>query len=219
MGEVADAKRRLARARARVKAAQKCGDWDQLDQAFDEETSAGRDLARLRGGQYAVPLDLGIEWDIGAPLPHVVSSGSRAIVIFYRRTIDADWDGTYVTVVDPAVPTPAALGLLEFTGCYLVKFGGLNDEAIAGHPLHGRGLVPYRAHTIRNSQWITEAEQQNSVHPFHTGGWHDRMNHYVLCFHDETLECLARQWRAEPLDCSVSDALTLASRLLLTRRA
>ena len=36
----------------------------------------------------------------------------------------------------------------------------------------------------------------NLVHPQHRGGWHDRLNHYVFCFHDETFECLAEGFTA-----------------------
>ena len=37
----------------------------------------------------------------------------------------------------------------------------------------------------------------NSVHPQHRGGWHDRLNHYVFCFHDETFERLAESFTTE----------------------
>ena len=39
-----------------------------------------------------------------------------------------------------------------------------------------------------------EKAASNSVHPQHRGGWHDRFNHYVFCFHDETFECLAESF-------------------------
>lgn len=47
-----------------------------------------------------------------------------------------------------------------------------------------------------DSRWIAEAERVNLVHPQHRGGWHDRLNHYVFCFHDETFECLAEGFTA-----------------------
>src|SRR2546423_1486653 len=65
------------------------------------------------------------------------------------------------------------------------------SSAIQGHPLHGKGLRTYAAHQVVNSHWIAEAERVNSVHPQHRGGWHERLNHYVFCFHDEMFECLA----------------------------
>jgi hypothetical protein len=78
-----------------------------------------------------------------------------------------------------------------------VKLGGPNDEAIAGHPLHGKGLRTYAAHQVVNSRWITEEERVNSVHPHHRSAWHDRLNHYVFCVHDSTFECLAEGYTTE----------------------
>jgi hypothetical protein len=138
-------------------------------------------------------------------------------VVFYRSEPDPDWDGTYVRIVEASQPQPAALGLVEFTGAYLTTFGGLNDEAIEGHPLSGRGLAPYQAHIVHNSAWIAQAEHANSVHARHRGGWHERYNHYVLCFHDETFECIAQAWHAESLHCSMRDAILLATAKLLEK--
>ncbi len=80
---------------------------------------------------------------------------------------------------------------MEFQHVHSVKLGGPNDEAIGGHPLSGKGLRAYAAHQVVNSRWIAEAERVNSVHPHHRGGWHERLNHDVFCFHDETFDCLA----------------------------
>jgi hypothetical protein len=147
-------------------------------------------------------------------LPHVLAGSGRAIVLFLRPEPDADWDGTYVRIVDAGQPTPAAVGLVEFTGVHQTTFGGLNDEAIQGHPLNGRGLAPYEAHLVHNSSWITDAERANSVHPQHRGGWHQEYNHYLLCFHDQTFECIARSHRTEALRCTLAQALaTAATRL------
>jgi hypothetical protein len=63
--------------------------------------------------------------------------------------------------------------------------------------LTGKGLRTYAAHRVINSRWIDAEEQINSVHPSHRGGWRDRLNHYVFCFHDETLECLAASFTTE----------------------
>lgn len=72
------------------------------------------------------------------------------------------------------------VGVILFDGVYDVKFGGLNDEALEGHPLYGVGLSPYAAHEVINSDWIAESERRNSVHDYHRGGWQQRMKHYVL---------------------------------------
>jgi hypothetical protein len=191
--------------------------WEAARQARMVLLEAERRLARTRDDQYAEPIDLGVSWDTGAPLPQVISDSYRTIVIFRRPEPDLDWDGTHVCVVDAGQPNLAALGLVEFTSVYLTKFGGLNDEALHGHPLFGRGLDFYLAHVVPNSAWIAEAERANSVHPHHRGGWHQRYKHYVLCFHDEILECIAESWRAEQLHCSMAEALARAASKLTER--
>lgn len=215
-----EAERRLAQARARAESLAG-GDLDDLDAlraAHDEVIAAEREVARLRGEQYAVELTDVAEWDIGAPLPHVLAANGTVILVYYLRTQpDPDWDGTWTRLVDPAAPDAVPLAVVEFESVHSVRFGGPNDEAIEGHPLHGRGLEPYAAHKVINSHWIAEAEQINSVHPFHRGGWHVRLHHYVFCFHDDTFECLAEAFRVERVHCSLGEALSRAGEQLVLR--
>lgn len=163
----------------------------------------------------AVELSLDIEWSPGAPLPFLMSNGRRAAVIVYVKTHDADWDGTYTTIVNPTTDQRESLAVIEFDGIHEVKFGGLNDEALHGHPLFGKGLVPYAAHEVVNSSWITESERRNSAHPYHQPGWHQRLRHFVLCFHDETLECIAEGIRTARITSSFADAVRSVGTSLL----
>jgi hypothetical protein len=199
---MSEAERRLAEARARVRelssaAARGFGDWAALRAADQEVLAAEREVAKIAGDEYAVELDLELAWDVGAPLPHLLADGHKTYLLFYLANPDPDWDGTWVRIVDPAATKAEPLGVVEFNHVHSVKLGGPNDEAIGGHPLSGKGLRAYAAHQVVNSRWIAEAERINSVHPRHQGGWHDRFNHYVFCFHDETFECLAEGFTAE----------------------
>lgn len=160
-------------------------------QALEEQLEAERDLAAARGEPYAQVIDIGPRWDIGAPLPHLISNGSRAFAVCLASQPDPNWDGTYVTVVSPADAHPSLFVVIEMWGCQEIRFGGPNDEAIAGHPLYGKGLHGYRAHEVRNSAWIGEAIRVNSVHPHHSDTPFRQLHHYALLFHDEMLEALA----------------------------
>jgi hypothetical protein len=190
-----DLERRLAAARERVR--ELSGDlrrdtMQALRAAWEQQRQAERDLAAARGEPYATVIDIGPRWDIGAPLPHLVSNGSRAFVVCLASQPDPDWDGTYVRVVSPADPQPSPFVVIEMWGCAEIRFGGPNDEAIRGHPLHGKGLGGYRAHEVVNSGWIEEAIKVNSVHPHHSDAPFRQLHHYALLFHDEMLEALAR---------------------------
>jgi hypothetical protein len=130
--------------------------------------------------------------NVGAPLPHLISNGSRAFIVCLASQPDPDWDGTYVRMVSPADTHPTPFVVIELRGCHDIRFGGPNDEAIAGHPLQGKGLDGYRAHEVHNSTWIEDAIKVNSVHPNHSDVPFRQLHHYVLLFHDEMLEALAR---------------------------
>ncbi len=83
------------------------------------------------------------------------------------------------------------MGIAAFRRCLAHRFGPPNDEALEGHPLYGRGLEMYGAHLVARSSWISELERRNRVHRSHNPELYANWKHYVLCFHDETFECIA----------------------------
>lgn len=158
--------------------------------------------------QYAVELDLGVQWDAGAPMPHVIGNGRQAMVIFELATGP-------IRTIDELESLDDEVGVVVFDHVHNFMFGGLNDEARKGHPLYGHGLRLYGAHEVMNSEWIAESERRNSVHRYHRGGWHQRYRHYVFCFHDETLECIAAGFTAARHQGGLDDVvLSMTTRLL-----
>jgi len=125
--------------------------------AREDQLKAERDLASARGEQYAQVIKIGPRWDVGAPLPHLISNGSRAFVVCLASQPDPEWDGTYVKVASPAGADPSLFVVIEMRGCSQIRFGGPSDEAMSGHPLYGKGLDGYQAHEVFNSRWIEEA--------------------------------------------------------------
>lgn len=193
-----DLQRALDAARGELTAAVKAlapkhkgGEWERYRKAQDHCIALERDLARSLGDECAVEVGWPAPWDVGAPLPYVIASGLKTFVIYHQREREPNWDGSYATVVDPAVPEQRLIAVVQFRRCLIHKFGSPNDEALAGHRLYGRGLVPYRAHTVERSCWLAEQERINSVHPQHRAEAFRNLVHYVLPFHDETFECLA----------------------------
>jgi hypothetical protein len=149
------------------------------------------------GLPYAEPADLGVKWDTGAPLP-VLISGLRTFVAFYLSLHDPIFEGT-----DPRIRDPRAdhgIAVVEFRGVTSVKMGSPNDEVLRGHPLWGSGLELYQAHEVRNSPWIRELMDINRVHREFRESYWGGLRHFVLTFHDETVECAAREVvaRTEP---------------------
>jgi len=161
------------------------------DAARSAVLDAERRLAAQRGESYAEILDLGVQWDTGAPLPHIVSDSSRTVVFCRASEPDPNWDGTYVTSVSPGDTAEATFVELTFTRCASIRFGSPNDEALSGHPLWGRGLEFYQAHLVRNSTWLDEQIAINSAHDRHNEATWRELNHYLIGFHDEMFEALA----------------------------
>ena len=163
------------------------------------------------------PLDIGLQWDVGAPLPHLLQSERRTFLIFYLSDPWADWDGTSIEVIDPTSPAPAPLGVVQWLSCGGAVLGGPNDEAYSGHRLWGQGLSEigvYGAAEVMDSEWIAALEKQNRVHPNHRSDAFASYRHFILGFHDSTFECVAEGFRAWKAEISMPEMLgALAARL------
>jgi hypothetical protein len=89
----------------------------------------------------------------------------------------------------------AAVQIAEFVGCLSVRSGFPNDEVLHGHPLWGSGLVHYEAHEIVESPWLAEVRAIELCHPMSSAQPFIEAKHFLLAFHDSTLEALARDVR------------------------
>jgi hypothetical protein len=117
-----------------------------------------------------------LSWSAGAPRPFLVSSETRTLFGFY-----APDDGI----------TDDQVRVAEFVGCFSVRFGFPNDEVLNGHPLWGRGLEFYAAHEVLDSPWLTELRQIELHHEQAPAVPFAEAKHFLLTFHDSTLEAIA----------------------------
>jgi hypothetical protein len=151
---------------------------------------AQRESGARRGTPYARPLDLGVRWDAGAPLPFLVSGYMSTFVAFYLPS-DFEFDGTNPR--SRSADDVDHIGVVQFEGVVAAKIGSPNDEVLRGHPLWGHGLELYEAHLVENSAWLQEIIAINRVHArFTESAWRDD-RHYLFAFHDETFECIASE--------------------------
>jgi hypothetical protein len=114
--------------------------------------------------------------DTGAPCPAVHSNGSDLLCAYF---------------INQTVATVGSVAILKFEGVLQYKFGYPNDEVLQGHPLYQFGLRHYGFFAIENSPLISEIEKQNECHHQHRPGIYARFRHWVVTFHDETLEVVA----------------------------
>jgi hypothetical protein len=222
MTDLSQLERELRRAEKRLKCAIKAlapkgkgGEWEEYQAAENEVLKLQRAFAAAKGEQYAESLEFPVKWDIGAPLPHLIMNDNRALLAFYLNEPDPNWDGSYVTVNDPASGALEPLALVEFEDCLSAKLGSPNDEVFEGHPLQGRGLKAYKPQRVENSHWLRELERINSVHRLYRPDLWKDLNHYVFWFHDSTFECVARAFRVETFRESMAEMLARMIRRLL----
>lgn len=135
-----------------------------------------------------------LAWDAGAPAPVLMASEGRTLFAFDARLADEYYRR-----------------VAEFVGCTSVRFGFPNDEALAGHPLYGNGLSFYAAHEVIDSRWLEELRAVERHHPEAAPMPFADARHYLLTFHDSTLEAIARDIRV--VASFVSDAEAEAAML------
>jgi len=118
--------------------------------------------------------------DVGAPCPILLAEERNVVICYF--------------LPDAKEQQTEKKAFVKFTMCHAHYFGAPNDEAFSGHPLAKYGLEPYGCFQVRNSSWIRQMERMNSVHPYHRKEPFDRLNHYILTFHDSVFECLAETY-------------------------
>ena len=204
MADIPDIERRFAVAKDRLERALKAlapkpqgGERGEYYAARQDILALERQMAAARNEQYAETIEFPVEWDTGAPLPQLLVNDYRALLAFLVNVPDPAWDGTYVTVTDLTSGQPESLALVEFEHCRSAKLGTPNDEVFNGHLLYGKGMEPYSAQRVVNSEWLRELERINSVHSMYRPASWRNLNHYVFWFHDTTFECVAESFRVQ----------------------
>jgi hypothetical protein len=201
---LADARARMERASAALRGKHQGGEWAEFDAAHDELLEAERARALALGEECATACFEFPSWDVGAPLPHLLSGARGEVLIYIVKEVDPTWDGSWARVADTREAAPIAV--VRFKRLRAVRLGAPNDEVISGHPLYGRGLAAYRAHIVANSRWVQELQKINSVHSQYDPARWVAARHYLLAFHDETFECVADGVETEVKRTSLAQA-------------
>jgi hypothetical protein len=118
----------------------------------------------------------GLRWSAGAPQPIVFRSERRTLLAFFAAD-DERGDDEVVSA--------------EFENCAAITCGFPNDEVLHGHALWGRGLEFYRLHEVKESDWLDELRAVEAVHDQAPTMPFSQARHFVLTFHDSTVEAVA----------------------------
>lgn len=167
-------------------------------QSFDlikERRILGREVSLMKDEETAIPIKTSVPQNVGAPFPHVISCGLKTDLLFYIGTNRPDWDETANRIQVLDSQSKEYVARIQFN-TYAIRFGGINDEVLHGHPLYEHGLESYEMHEIKNSSWIKEQKKINSVHPNFKNElpfW-DLRKHYIFTFHNDIFECIAENY-------------------------
>lgn len=113
----------------------------------------------------------GLVWSADAPTPALFATERRKLFCFET--------------------TDEHIRIAELVRCVCVRFGFPNDEVQHGNPVWGRGLHYYAVHEVLGSPWLDELRRTEAVHPMAPAAPFPAARHFVLAFHDSTLEAAA----------------------------
>src|SRR5215469_10023313 len=103
---------------------------------------------------------------------------------------------TCAYVIGASHSEAGSTAILQFEGVLYYELGYPNDESLNAHPLYSSGLGFYDFHVIENSPLIADLDRRNQVHKRHVAGAYiKRFRHWIITFHDETLEVVATNAR------------------------
>lgn len=132
---------------------------------------------------------------VGAPLPHVFADEHRLLIAYIME------------LSDRAESLNELCAIVTVERYKAVQFGPPNDEAIGGHRLHDLGLAPYSSFEVLNSKWIADLERANQVHANHRPELYADYRHFILTFHDSTVEFIAKKFAVRQFQGSIRGAI------------
>lgn len=131
------------------------------------------------------------KWSAGATAP-VILANDNGLVLLYNVALEEE----------------ESVGVVTFKQARAHRYSSINDEVLSGHPLYGKGLEFYGAHEVEGSSWLEEVRSVHSVHRLYDPSRWNSVKHYILCFHDDTLEVLAEGYFAEKRAGTVKEILS-----------
>lgn len=137
------------------------------------------------------------EMDYGAPSPMVISNDSELFVSFYANKTSGQIPQERNIVYDTGIV------VLKFKTFLKFNFGMPGTETIHGHPYHKLGLRSCSFYEMLDSDLMKELQKIDQVHPYYNSEkWKD-FKHYILTFHDNMFECIAKEFEVNETNESV----------------
>ena len=114
----------------------------------------------------------------GVPMPAIVLRNHTQLYV------------AYIISESEMAPSIEDYAVVRFDGVIQYTFGYPNDEALGGHPLYPAGLEVYAFNEVVNSPYVHELGLRNAVCFPGTEMLYQKLRHWIVTFHDETLEVI-----------------------------
>jgi hypothetical protein len=138
--------------------------------------------------------------DTGSPSPIILSDGGNLFVAFYGD----EWDPSRIPSTGGDDYYPGIL-VIKFIRYQKYTFGLPNDESLSGHPYYKLGMEQYGFYELKDSDLIASLIKIQSVHPKHKPEKWIGVKHFIITFHDNMLECIAREFEIKQVAPSIYD--------------
>lgn len=137
----------------------------------------------------------------GAPLPFVVANDTLLYLMFFGKELEETAD-------------QEPIRLMKFILPIAHKFGMPGNETIQGHPYYKIGLRSPGIFRLNGSDWIEQLKTIDKIHPYFDDKKWTGFNHYIITFHDNMFECVAKDFEATMELRSAQEVITeLVSRI------
>lgn len=127
--------------------------------------------------------------DYGAPSPLIVANESNLVIAFYTTSEIASYE-----LHERNACQDIGVVSIKFEGCLQYSFGIPGNESIYGHPYWKLGMRPASFYELKDSDWIESLKNIEQVHPSYDLKSWASYKHYILTFHDNMFQCVARDW-------------------------
>ena len=143
--------------------------------------------------------------ELGRTYGHAALGHGRSASAGLRERACAPGFLPNVITADDDKPQEQSSGEIVFEDVKSFVFGAPNDEALQGHRLYDLGLRFYSSYEVLNSAWIADLCIRNRVRPSHKDALFKDLRHFILTFHDSTVEVVAKAYATsveaeKPLD-------------------
>ena len=138
------------------------------------------------------------EMDCGSPSPMIISNDSDLFIAFY-----ADKQSAIIEPQERNTVYDTGIFALKFKSYLKYTFGLPSNETIQGHPYFKFGLRSFAFYELKSSDLIRQLENIEKVHPYYTSDKWKEYKHYILTFHDNMFECVAKEFEIREENTSI----------------